>query len=235
MTLLEAAKQSLDALELCSCSTVVASWNLGGKQNLEEHAHSVTNHEIVLKSIAELRQAIEQAEKQEPVAYWNGKDMFKRADEVQYVTNWTDYYFLPLYATPHPCQTCESLARTVMMDQTSHDTVPPESDYHEGWEEGFKAGKRESEPEKQEPMFWYRPLRDSFYEGPIHNNSVLGKMLRDEKPDEWRPLYTAPQQREWASLTDEDIEYIWGTTKPDAEDKFDFPRAIEAKLKEKNT
>lgn len=26
-----------------------------------------------------------------------------------------------LYKTPPPCQTCEALARTVMMDQTSHD------------------------------------------------------------------------------------------------------------------
>lgn len=27
-----------------------------------------------------------------------------------------------LYKDPTPCQTCEALARTVMMDQTSHDT-----------------------------------------------------------------------------------------------------------------
>lgn len=38
----------------------------------------------------------------------------------------------------------------------------------------------------------------------------------------------------WVGLTDEEIDYIWGTTKPDYEDKFDLPRAIEAKLKEKN-
>jgi hypothetical protein len=30
-----------------------------------------------------------------------------------------------LYKTPPPCQTCEALARTVMLDQTSHDTHPP--------------------------------------------------------------------------------------------------------------
>lgn len=29
-----------------------------------------------------------------------------------------------LYKDPTPCQTCEALARTVMMDQTSHDTPP---------------------------------------------------------------------------------------------------------------
>ncbi|CAL62442.1 Hypothetical protein HEAR2311 [Herminiimonas arsenicoxydans] len=43
------------------------------------------------------------------------------------------------------------------------------------------------------PMFWYRPLRDGLYEGPVHANSVGGKMMRDEKPDEWQPLYATPQ------------------------------------------
>jgi len=28
----------------------------------------------------------------------------------------------PLYSDPTPCKTCEALARTVMLDQTSHDT-----------------------------------------------------------------------------------------------------------------
>ena len=31
----------------------------------------------------------------------------------------------PLYKDPTPCQTCQALARTVMMDQTAHDTTPP--------------------------------------------------------------------------------------------------------------
>lgn len=29
--------------------------------------------------------------------------------------------YIPLYKDPTPCQTCEALARTVLMDQTSHD------------------------------------------------------------------------------------------------------------------
>jgi hypothetical protein len=32
----------------------------------------------------------------------------------------------PLYKDPTPCQTCQALARTVMMDQTAHDTAPPQ-------------------------------------------------------------------------------------------------------------
>ena len=45
-----------------------------------------------------------------------------------------------------------------------------------------------------EPLFWYRPVcNGEMYEGPIHNNSVGGKMLRDEKPGEWLPLYAEAQ------------------------------------------
>jgi hypothetical protein len=33
--------------------------------------------------------------------------------------------WMPLYKGPTPCQTCQSLARAVMMDQTAHDTTPP--------------------------------------------------------------------------------------------------------------
>jgi hypothetical protein len=39
----------------------------------------------------------------------------------------------------------------------------------------------------------------------------------------------------WIGLTDEEIDYIWGISPGDWEDKFAFPRAIEAKLKERNT
>jgi hypothetical protein len=39
----------------------------------------------------------------------------------------------------------------------------------------------------------------------------------------------------WVGLTDEEIDYIWGISPGDYEDKFAFPRAIEAKLKERNT
>jgi len=47
-----------------------------------------------------------------------------------------------LYKTPPPCSTCEALSRTVMLDQTSHDTTPQQrtwvglddDDRHELWE-----------------------------------------------------------------------------------------------------
>jgi len=68
-----------------------------------------------------------------------------------------------LYKTPPSCPTCKALSRTVMLDQTSHDTTPP--------------------------------------------------------------------QRTWVGLTDEDIsEIVRGTHNTGS-----FVRAIETKLKEKNT
>jgi len=33
-----------------------------------------------------------------------------------------------MLALAQPCSTCEALARTVMLDQTSHDTTPPAGD-----------------------------------------------------------------------------------------------------------
>lgn len=56
-----------------------------------------------------------------------------------------------------------------------------------------------------------------------------------EQGDGAQPLYTAPPKRKWVGLTDEEIDYIWGISPADYEDKFAFPRAIEAKLKENNT
>jgi hypothetical protein len=48
------------------------------------------------------------------------------------------------------------------------------------------------------------------YEGPVHNNSVGGKMLRDEKPDKWKPLYTTPPAAP-VPLTDEQRSKMYRT------------------------
>lgn len=55
----------------------------------------------------------------------------------------------------------------------------------------FEAGQAAAQQAVQAavPLFWVRLLRDGLYEGPVHNNSVGGKMLRDENPGEWHPLY----------------------------------------------
>ena len=134
--------------------------------------------------------------------------------------------------------------------------------------DALRARLAQPEPE---PVFWYRPCADGLFEGPVHNNSVGGKMLRDEKPNEWQPLYTAsprqpkpepvawfdkemnglkwkegllncdfsdrqpfytaPPQREWQGLTDEERTFL-------AWESNNGPECVamtEAKLKEKNT
>jgi hypothetical protein len=81
----------------------------------------------------------------------------------------------------------------------------------------------------QEPVAW---ISDS----PTKGN---GKQLHWTKSEAWRwssnitPLYTAPLKKEWVGLTDEEIEEIQKSLGI-AIHRSDF-RAIEAKLKEKNT
>jgi hypothetical protein len=73
-----------------------------------------------------LRQAIAEAEKQEPVAWMHTKIdgvavPHRPSDLDKHPERWE-----ALYKTPPPCPTCEALALTVMLDQTSHDTHPPQ-------------------------------------------------------------------------------------------------------------
>jgi hypothetical protein len=73
---------------------------------------------------AALRDRLEQPE-QEPVAWMHTKIedniiTHRPSDINRHPERWT-----ALYAEPKPCPTCEALARTVMLDQTSHDTPQP--------------------------------------------------------------------------------------------------------------
>jgi hypothetical protein len=89
---------------------------------------------------------------------------------------------------------------------------------------------------EQEPVAW---ISDS----PTKGN---GKQLHWAKSEAWRwssnitPLYTAPPKREWVGLTDEEIQDLsYLSQKIDASnsewfDRWEFARAIEQALKEKN-
>lgn len=63
---------------------------------------------------------------------------------------------------------------------------------------------------------------------------------RDELVETYnRPLYAKPQTKEWAGLTNEQIEEIWGNTpmmlnSHNNRTRIFFAKAIDAKLKEKN-
>lgn len=83
--------------------------------------------------------------------------------------------------------------------------------------------------EKQEPVAWV-DVKDS-YEGPYEfygiNRMEVGK----------HHLYTVPPpQCEWVELTDEDMSAAWAQSKGDFLFRLiPFARAIESKLREKNT
>jgi len=78
-----------------------------------------------------------------------------------------------------------------------------------------------AQPE-QEPVAWM-------------HTTATGDIYFRKKPHDKvfspQPVYTAPPQREWQGLTDEEIREIWGSYFSRG---VEFARAIEAKLKEKN-
>ena len=78
-----------------------------------------------------------------------------------------------------------------------------------------------------EPVAWFCKLPD---------NKISIKIVGKPTEGNWEPLYTTPPKKEWVGLTDEEIS--------DTQQQFyklitfhdkDFARAIEAKLKDKNT
>ena len=92
-------------------------------------------------------------------------------------------------------------------------------------------GKNSLAQPEQEPVAW------GVFEGNLHDmffikaEAVEMAHLKGSHA-EVRPLYTTPQKRPWVGLTDEDIALIdWESLAT----KKDCARAIEAKLKEKNT
>ena len=87
---------------------------------------------------------------------------------------------------------------------------------------------RLAQPE-QEPVAWITDGgKGELWWHQSEKFDVDGNLI-GENPDDI-PLYTAPPQREWQGLTDEEIEKLYlGSF-----DEGQFAHAIEAKLKEKN-
>ena len=90
--------------------------------------------------------------------------------------------------------------------------------------EALRARLAQPEPE---PVAWFCKLPD---------NKISIKIVGKPTEGNWQPLYTAPPQREWVGLTDNEYElmaekrvtnYFFNT--------LDYAHDIEAKLKEKNT
>lgn len=115
-------------------------------------------------------------------------------------------------------------------------------EWGQGYDEGYKKGWDDAMKEKptqpeQEPVawsYWQSCLNDDDTQTApwVHrlskfkpNESIINKDIV--------PLYTTPQpQREWVGLTDEETDHLFNMYERSS---FGLVRAVEAKLKEKNT
>ena len=79
---------------------------------------------------------------------------------------------------------------------------------------------------EHEPVAWMH----NFIEGTVITHEPADI---DRHPDRWTPLYTAPPKREWVGLTDEEIDAAVKSC--NTLDTYKYFRAIEAKLKDKNS
>jgi hypothetical protein len=94
--------------------------------------------------------------------------------------------------------------------------------------DNYRKDLAAAQPAVQEPVAWARYPR---YTGSIQKAEIV--FTKPEGKD-WLELYTTPRaaQRPWVGLTDEEVMQ---TMSGDWTSQFYFARAIEAKLKEKNT
>ncbi|MGI9143348.1 MAG: hypothetical protein ACR2IJ_09200 [Fluviibacter sp.] len=98
----------------------------------------------------------------------------------------------------------------------------------------FRDATKMMQAEKQEPVAW---LFDWEHEGEI----VTGWVTQDFQTTKFngghnvRPLYAVPPQREWVSLTDDEIHKAWAEAARLETTYKSVYNAIEAKLKEKNS
>jgi len=133
MTKDEALKLALEALTNAYWPT---DSDLLPAHNIKECAEAITAIKAALANEALERKAENARElgldyepleaKDEPVAWMHTKIdgvvvPHRPADLNRHPDRWT-----ALYKDPKPCPTCEALARTVMLDQTSHDATPPQ-------------------------------------------------------------------------------------------------------------
>lgn len=123
---------SKEAMKLALEAAYLAGWNASGEgYNSEypfgDHARNPEEDSAWIKDRDNaLRKALaEQPAQQEPVAWGIIASNTGRICQVELdadeIEGHNPKYIVPLYTSPPPCPTCEALARTVMLDQTSHD------------------------------------------------------------------------------------------------------------------
>jgi hypothetical protein len=93
-------------------------------------------------------------------------------------------------------------------------------------EKAMREVQRLGQEIEQEPVAWQWLTTAHFRK----------KLPKDAEKGAWNPLYTTPQQRTWVGLAEKEIlkfqDIVPNTL---SYDLIEFAKAIEAKLKEKNT
>jgi hypothetical protein len=128
-------------------------------------------------------------------------------------------------------QVLDALANAAWCVQ--HNNLPPD-DGHDWDKEIELLRARLAQPEPK-PVAWLEP---EWGERICPEVGYEVTITADHPKDLcWVPLYPAPPQREWQGLTDEEILEEYRQSYGDDGNLTDvyFARAIEAKLKEKNT
>jgi hypothetical protein len=123
--------------------------------------------------------------------------------------------------------TIESLRARLAQPEQEHSEQWWKHEVSNAYANGYEKGRASVKQPEQEPVAWadkYDIERDG------HDFWVS----RQQPAKNGVPLYTAPPQREWQGLTDEEMFSLWVRCPAETEDRFAFARAIEAKLKEKN-
>ena len=199
---------------------------------------------------------------QVPIAYWNGKDGFIRADHAQYVSSWSDYYPEPLYASP--TVSAENNGKPANEFKPDWDMIQPYHDRIAELEAQLALDKKADNARElglnYEPEFDTPKSHIVKWSIPVDPNNFGEALAQPEQepvawiyngnlhifdPSEWaiepesvQPLYTAPPKREWQSLTDDEIFKAENEVPDEAIGDsawcLYFARAIEAKLREKN-
>jgi hypothetical protein len=117
------------------------------------------------------------------------------------------------------------------------------TEYQRGYENGFIDGmQKQMQSSVDKAVNAMSQTQEPFCFFYVENGEEYFAPKGAYVPDNAQPLYTAPPQRTWVGLTDKEIDQGYETTghyqtlRP--QDKFAvyaLARAIEAKLKEKNT
>ena len=119
----------------------------------------------------------------EPVAYWNRKDGFICADQVQYVSIWSDYYPEPLYSLQTVSADNSMQAVDHGFDRTASHIAGEYMDTKHQNVNTFEERVHKSDKNVHEPVAW---MRDDF----MPHDTLFGKYSPMQCYDSDIPLYT---------------------------------------------